>query len=96
LGYLTAPAWTNSVDVTSKRPPVFSTFTNGILSTQFLLRALIKDGGIEPGELEAHLRASNDWLRRCLAGDLLPTMNDFFARPTVAFSCGLVRAGGRG
>lgn len=82
LGYLTEAAWTNPFDVTSKRPPFFSTFTNGILSTQFLLRVLEEDGKIEAGELEGHLRAPNDWLRNYLAGDVLPTMHDFFFSQT--------------
>jgi phosphatidylserine/phosphatidylglycerophosphate/cardiolipin synthase-like enzyme len=81
LGYLTPPAWTNVVDVTGKRPPFLSTFTNGILSTQFLLRVLERDGKIEDGELEAHLRKPDDWLRNYLAGDVLPTIHDFFDEP---------------
>ena len=81
LGYLTPPQWTNVVDVTSKRPPFFSTFTNGILSTQFLLRVLEEDGKIEDGELEAHLRKPDDWLRNYLAGDVLPTIRGFFDEP---------------
>jgi len=89
LGYLTPPAWTNAVDVTSKRPPFFTTFTNGILSTQFLLRVLNEDGVIKPGELEAHLKTPDDWLRRYLAGDVLPTINDFFAQPKGRFHAAL-------
>jgi phosphatidylserine/phosphatidylglycerophosphate/cardiolipin synthase-like enzyme len=89
LGYLTAPAWTNAVDVTSQRPPFFSTFTNGILSTQFLLRVLEEDGKIEKGELEAHLRKPGDWLRNYLAGDVIPTLRDFFAQPKGRFHAAL-------
>lgn len=89
LGYLTPPAWTNVVDVTSKRPPFFTTFTNGILSTQFLLRVLNEDGVIQPGELEAHLRKPGDWLRSYLAGDVLPTLHDFFAQPNGRFHAAL-------
>jgi phosphatidylserine/phosphatidylglycerophosphate/cardiolipin synthase-like enzyme len=89
LGYLTEPAWTNVVDVTSRRPPFFSTFTNGILSTQFLLRVLEEDGKIEPGELEEHLRTPGDWLRDYLAGDVLPTMRDFFDQPKGRFHAAL-------
>jgi phosphatidylserine/phosphatidylglycerophosphate/cardiolipin synthase-like enzyme len=89
LAYLSEPAWTNPVDVTSKRPPFFTTFTNGILSTQFLLRVLNEDGVIQPGELEAHLRKPNDWLRNYLAGDVLPTMHDFFAQPNGRFHAAL-------
>lgn len=89
LGYLTAPKWTNAVDVTNKRGPFFSTFTNGILSTQFLLRVLNEDGEIKPGELEQHLRKPDDWLRNYLAGDVLPAMRDFFARPKGRFHAAL-------
>lgn len=80
LGYLTAPKLSNIIDVTRVRPPFTSTFTNGILSTQFLLRVLKEDGKIVPGELEGHLRAPNDWLRNYLAGDVIPLMRDFFAQ----------------
>ncbi|MGH8646568.1 MAG: phospholipase D-like domain-containing protein [Gammaproteobacteria bacterium] len=89
LGYLTPPEWTNAVDVTSNRPPFFSTFTNGILSTQFLLRVLEGDGKIEEGELEGHLKKPNDWLRNYLAGDVLPTMRSFFDLPKGRFHAAL-------
>jgi len=52
LGYLTAAQRTNVIEVTRSRPPFSSTFTNGILSTQFLVRVLEEDGAIQPGELE--------------------------------------------
>jgi phosphatidylserine/phosphatidylglycerophosphate/cardiolipin synthase-like enzyme len=81
LGYLTPPKLTNVIDVTRSHPPFTSTFTNGILSTQFLLRVLEEDGKIEPGELEAHLKEPQDWLRNYLAGDVLPVIADFFAQP---------------
>lgn len=89
LGYLTPPAWTNVVEVTCHRTPFFSTFTNGILSTQFLVRVLEEDGKIEPGELERHLKTPDDWLRNYLAGDVLPTMHDFFDRPAGRFHAAL-------
>ncbi len=40
LGYLGDAALTNVVVATTERAPFTATFTNGILSTQFLLRAL--------------------------------------------------------
>ena len=89
LGYLTPPAWTNTVDVTNERPPFFSAFTNGILSTQFLLRVLNEDGEIKPGELEEHLKTPDDWLRNYLAGDVVPTMRGFFAPPKGRFHAAL-------
>ena len=81
LGYLTGPAFTNILDVTTRRPPFTSTFTNGILSTQFLVRVLEEDGAIKPGELEGHLRKPQDWLRDYLAGDVLSVIRDFFSQP---------------
>lgn len=80
LGYLTPAEHTDIIDVTSKRPPFTTTFTNGILSTQFLLRVLKEDGEIQPGELEDHLRTEGDWLRNYLTGDVLPLIRDFFAQ----------------
>jgi len=89
LGYLTEPFHTNIIDVTSNRPPFISSFTNGILSTQFLVRVLEEDGKILPGELEEHLRTPNDWLRNYLAGDVLPIIHAFFARPGGRFRAAL-------
>ena len=90
LGYLTPPVRTNVIDVTRSRPPFTSTFTNGILSTQFLLNVLKEgDNKIVPGELEAHLRRPHDWLREYLAGDVLPLMRDFFAQPGGRFHAAL-------
>jgi phosphatidylserine/phosphatidylglycerophosphate/cardiolipin synthase-like enzyme len=81
LGYLTEAFRTNAIDVTCSRPPFTSSFTNGILSTQFLIRVLEEDGQIEEGELEGHLRKPGDWLRNYLAGDVLPIIHGFFAKP---------------
>jgi phosphatidylserine/phosphatidylglycerophosphate/cardiolipin synthase-like enzyme len=89
LGYLTPAKHTNVIDVTRSRPPFTSTFTNGILSTQFLVRVLEEDGAIQPGELEGHLRAPRDWLRNYLAGDVLPLIHDFFAQPGGRFHAAL-------
>lgn len=89
LGYLTEAAWTNVVDVTTSRPPFTSSFTNGILSTQFLSNVLNEDGEITPGELEEHLRKPKDWLREYLAGDVLPIIHDFFAQPGGRFHAAL-------
>lgn len=89
LGYLTAPAWSNAIDVTASRPPFTSSFTNGILSTQFLAKVLNEDGTIAPNELEKHLRTPNDWLRNYLAGDVLPILHAFFAQPGGRFHAAL-------
>lgn len=89
LGYLTKAARTNAIDVTCSRPPFFSSFTNGILSTQFLVRVLEADGKIEQGELEEHLRAPQDWLREYLAGDVLQVIRGFFAKKSGRFCAAL-------
>ncbi|MEO8675623.1 MAG: phospholipase D-like domain-containing protein [Casimicrobiaceae bacterium] len=89
LGYLTPAKRTNIIDVTRSLPPFTSTFTNGILSTQFLVNVLEEDGKIEPGELEAHLRKPQDWLRNYLAGDTVPVITDFFARAGGRFHAAL-------
>lgn len=89
LGYLTAPAHTNIIDVTASRPPFTSSFTNGILSTQFLVKVLDEDGRITPRELETHLRTPDDWLRNYLAGDVLPVIHGFFAQPGGRFHAAL-------
>ncbi|TBD71611.1 hypothetical protein [Rhizobium ruizarguesonis] len=60
LGYLSPAVFTNVIDVTTRRPPFTSSFTNGILSTQFLAKVLNEDGTIAPGELEEHLRSPGD------------------------------------
>ncbi|WP_158693496.1 phospholipase D-like domain-containing protein [Neorhizobium alkalisoli] len=89
LGYLTPAAFTNVIDVTTKRLPFTSSFTNGILSTQFLSKVLNEDGTISPNELENHLRKPGDWLRNYLAGDVLPILHDFFAQPGGRFHAAL-------
>lgn len=89
LGYLTPGKVTNTIDVTRSHPPFSSTFTNGILSTQFLVRVLKEDGKIEKNELANHLRKPKDWLRNYLAGDVLPLMRDFFAQPGGRFHAAL-------
>ncbi len=89
LGYLTPEKRTNPVEVTSSYPPFTSTFTNGILSTQFLVRVLEEDGKIQPGELEARLRKPGDWLRNYLSGDVLPLITEFFDQPGGRFLAAL-------
>lgn len=80
LGYLTPAAWTNAIEVTSARPPFISSFTNGVLSTQFLVRVLSEDGVVEAGELNDRLETKGDVLREYLAGDVLEVIRNFFAR----------------
>jgi phosphatidylserine/phosphatidylglycerophosphate/cardiolipin synthase-like enzyme len=81
LGYL-APAFvTNTLTVTSKRPPFRSTFTNGILAAQWLTNVLNEDGVIEKNELIDKISDPHDPHRKYLAGDVLPLLHELFARP---------------
>lgn len=89
LGYLTPVAYTNVIKVTKDVDPFITTFTNGVLSTQFLLNVLMEDGKVDDGELEKHLRKPADWLRDYLSGDVLPLMRDFFKAPNSSFVAAL-------
>jgi phosphatidylserine/phosphatidylglycerophosphate/cardiolipin synthase-like enzyme len=89
LGYLTPPFRTNAMDVPADRKPFTSTFTNGILSTQFIVRILEEDGEITPGELEGRLKKSGDFLRNYLAGEVLPLIEGFFSQPGGRFHAAL-------
>jgi phosphatidylserine/phosphatidylglycerophosphate/cardiolipin synthase-like enzyme len=89
LGFLTPAVYTNTIKVSKDLPPFATTFTNGILSTQFLLNVLLEDGVAEDGELEKHLRKPHDWLREYLAGDVLPLMRDFFQPADCSFVAAL-------
>jgi phosphatidylserine/phosphatidylglycerophosphate/cardiolipin synthase-like enzyme len=81
LGYLTPAFVTNAVTITSKRPPFRSTFTNGILAAQWLSNVLNEDGVIEKNELIDKISDPDDPHRKYLAGDVLPLLNELFARP---------------
>lgn len=81
LGYLDEGVTTNAITITRHRPPFETTFTNGILSGQWLTRALTADDGkITDGELVGHLKKPGDDLRSYLSGDVLPLMRDFFGQ----------------
>jgi hypothetical protein len=90
LGYLGDAERTAPVLVTRRRGSFESSFTNGILSGQWLVRALKEgDGKIADGELKQHLTAPGDRLRNYLAGDVLPLLHDFFGRPDGRFRMAL-------
>lgn len=80
LGYLSAPAYTNAVVATRKRGPFISTFTNGILSTQFLAHAMDAQGA-NAAPLKQQLLDPTNPFRLILAGDVPTTISDFFATP---------------
>jgi hypothetical protein len=81
LGYLTPEFRTNVLDAPRDLKPFTSTFPNGILSMQFVVRILEEDGKIESGELEGRLKKPNDFLRNYLAGGVLLLIENFFAQP---------------
>jgi phosphatidylserine/phosphatidylglycerophosphate/cardiolipin synthase-like enzyme len=90
LGYLTAAVRTNNVTVTRQRGQFTSTFTNGILSSQYLIRVLEEDDGkIGDGELSQRLKNPDDKTRRYLAGDVLSTIRQFFGRQGGTFHAAL-------
>jgi phosphatidylserine/phosphatidylglycerophosphate/cardiolipin synthase-like enzyme len=90
LGYLTPAAYTNEVVAKRKRGRFISTFTNGILSTQFLVRALTNaQGKIVTSALPGRLKTTGDQLRTYLAGDVLTTIQEFFARQGGTFHAAL-------
>jgi phosphatidylserine/phosphatidylglycerophosphate/cardiolipin synthase-like enzyme len=91
LGYLGDAALTNVVVATTERAPFTATFTNGILSTQFLLRALTPAAGgpIPPGRLVGMLRTPKNNLREYLSGGVLGLVREFFATPGGRFRAAL-------
>ncbi|KRR26076.1 hypothetical protein CQ14_26650 [Bradyrhizobium lablabi] len=89
LGFLTPEFRTDVMDVPRDRQPFNSTFTNGILSTQFIVRILEEDGEITPGELEGRLQTPGDFLRNYLAGEVLPLIENFFKQPGGRFHAAL-------
>ncbi|CAN7597941.1 phospholipase D-like domain-containing protein [Bosea sp. LjRoot9] len=90
LGYLGPAAFTNIIEATRRRGPFISTFTNGILSSQFLIRVLEEDDGkVGRSELEARLREPADVLRRYLAGDVPTTITEFLSRAGGRFHAAL-------
>src|ERR1043166_861792 len=85
LGYLTPAFRTNVLDAPRDRRPFTSTFTNGILSTQFIVHILEEDSGT----LQERLQKPGDFLRNYLAGEVLPLIEKFFAQPGGRFHAAL-------
>jgi phosphatidylserine/phosphatidylglycerophosphate/cardiolipin synthase-like enzyme len=81
LVYLGPAVTTNAVRVTTRRGAFRSTFTNGILSAQWLRNVLDEDGVVGRNELIDKLRNPRDPHRRYLAGDVLPLIRELFRRP---------------
>ena len=80
LAYLAPAVSTEAVLVTSRRGQFRSTFTNGILSAQWLRNVLNEDGVIEKNELYDKICDPNDPHRKYLAGDVIPLISDLLSR----------------
>jgi phosphatidylserine/phosphatidylglycerophosphate/cardiolipin synthase-like enzyme len=80
LCYLGPSVTTNPVRVTSRRGDFRSTFTNGILSAQWLKNVLMEDGKIDENELLDKISDPDDPHRKYLAGDVIPLIRELFDR----------------
>ena len=85
------------IDVTTARPPFVSSFTNGILSTQFLAKVLKEDGTIETGragDASAHRRRTGCAI--ISPETCIPMIARFLRSAGRALPCRALRARGRG
>jgi hypothetical protein len=88
LGYLSPAVSTNTIHITRHRAPFISSFTNGLLSAQWLRNVLLEDGRIEADELLTKVSTPGDPHRNYLAGDVLAMLHALFGRPGT-FNLGL-------
>lgn len=81
LAYADKGFETNEVLVTAKHGGVRATFTNGILSAQWLKHALEAHGeALTPDAVRAHMAAEGDAIRRYLTGDVLAMLRELLER----------------
>lgn len=81
LQYVGDAVATNDLVVTTNHGDVDCAFTNGILSTQFLVRAFEQDGvKLTPDNLKAAMKDRDGAIRKYLAGDVLPLIRDFIGQ----------------
>lgn len=81
LGYLTDGAMTNTIRVTQRYGDIRATFTNGILSAQWLRKALKEKGEeLTPKTITAHISTPNDEIRGYLTGDVLAMLEELLHR----------------
>ena len=81
LGYLTDGAITNTIRVTQRYGDMRATFTNGILSAQWLRKALKEKGEeLTPKTITAHISTPNDEIRGYLTGDVLAMLEELLHR----------------
>jgi hypothetical protein len=82
LGYLGPAVATNDVKITKQRGPFRSTFTNGILSAQWLRNVLEKEGILKKkNALYEKICNPKDGIRKYLAGDVIPLISELLRRP---------------
>ena len=81
LAYADQATETNAVTITSKHGDVRSTFTNGILSAQWLSRVLEEGGeAVTPEALLKHIQKEGDKIRTYLTGDVLGMLCELLER----------------
>ena len=81
LGYMGEGVVTNTVRVTQRYGDIRATFTNGILSAQWLRRALEKKGEpLTPKTIIAHITTPDDEIRGYLTGDVLDMLKELLHR----------------
>lgn len=85
LKYLGPAVSTNSLVVTEDHGDINSAFTNGVLSTQFLVHVFESmQESLTPEHLRAEMEKQGQ-IRTYLAGGALPLIKDFFAAPGASF-----------
>src|SRR5262249_29217402 len=81
LAYLDGGVETNEVTVTATHGKVRAAFTNGILSAQWLKRALEDNGEkLSADAVRRHIEKPGDKIRTYLTGDVLDTLKELLAR----------------
>jgi phosphatidylserine/phosphatidylglycerophosphate/cardiolipin synthase-like enzyme len=81
LGYLEPGVLTNTVRVTQHYGDIRATFTNGILSAQWLRKALKEKGEeLTAKTIAAHISTPGDEIRHYLTGDVLSLLKELLLR----------------
>jgi len=81
LGYLTEGVLSNTVRVTQRYGEIRATFTNGILSAQWLRKALKEKGEeLTAKTIAAHISTPDDEIRGYLTGDVLAMLKELLHR----------------
>ena len=81
LGYIGEGVLSNTVRVTQRYGDLRATFTNGILSAQWLRRALKEKGEeLTPKTIAAHISTPEDEIRGYLTGDVLAMLKELLHR----------------